>query len=186
MCRLLFLDVDGVLNRTGHPEDTGEIRPEKLALLKRITDVTQATIVLSSAWRRTAGGGAQHVFEVLRSAGIPAAFCGQTIELQRTDEKADDDINDIRALRAQEICSWLGFAAAGRRFEDHQEGVLQGIQLVDYRLLDGLVTCQEIGFSKFLEHYPVASQSIPVQFQGRDSFSWRYSNIFQVVWWPAQ
>jgi HAD domain in Swiss Army Knife RNA repair proteins len=49
-CKVLFLDFDGVLN-TYASHDTLVIEPTKVARLNRITDVTGAEIVVSSAWR---------------------------------------------------------------------------------------------------------------------------------------
>lgn len=46
--KVIFLDVDGVLNFLGSEE---QILAEKVTLLKKIVDKTQAQIVLSSDWR---------------------------------------------------------------------------------------------------------------------------------------
>ena len=52
--KVIFLDVDGVLNYSGCKVKCGKawgIQPEKVALLKQIVDATDAKIVLSSTWR---------------------------------------------------------------------------------------------------------------------------------------
>lgn len=46
--KVIFLDVDGVLNFSGSEE---KVLEEKITLLKKIVDETQAQIVLSSDWR---------------------------------------------------------------------------------------------------------------------------------------
>ena len=57
MRKIIFLDIDGVLNSMDYFEQTKdckgytEINPEKAKLLKEIVDRTGAQIVLSSTWR---------------------------------------------------------------------------------------------------------------------------------------
>lgn len=57
MIKIIFLDVDGVLNSMDWFEKTNgckghtEINPEKVKLLKEIVDRTGAEIVLSSTWK---------------------------------------------------------------------------------------------------------------------------------------
>lgn len=57
MRKIVFLDIDGVLNsmdyfgRTKDCKGYTEINPEKVKLLKEIIDRTGAEIVLSSTWR---------------------------------------------------------------------------------------------------------------------------------------
>jgi HAD domain in Swiss Army Knife RNA repair proteins len=71
--RVLFLDIDGVLNRTGfQPQDSGELRswiePE---LAARLTDVLKragAAVVMSSDWRLNRERDA--LAEELHAAGV--------------------------------------------------------------------------------------------------------------------
>eukprot|EP01084_Bolivina_argentea_P173988 301382_1 len=49
--KLLFLDVDGVLNSMDSCRQNTEIQDNKLLLLKKIIDATDAKIVVSSSWR---------------------------------------------------------------------------------------------------------------------------------------
>lgn len=53
--KVLFLDFDGVLNSERYVRRCGRygviIDPERLALLKKITDATDAVIVLTTSWR---------------------------------------------------------------------------------------------------------------------------------------
>ena len=60
--KIIFLDIDGVLNSIGWVERTKgtayedkEIDPSKVRLLKQIIDKTDAKIVLSSTWREVDG-----------------------------------------------------------------------------------------------------------------------------------
>lgn len=51
--KVIFLDIDGVLNVEEESFKTGVIiDPEKVKLLKRIVDETGADIILSSSWKR--------------------------------------------------------------------------------------------------------------------------------------
>lgn len=60
MRKIIFLDIDGVLNSIDYFAQTEgckgytEINPEKVKLLKEIVDRTGAEIVLSSTWRNLA------------------------------------------------------------------------------------------------------------------------------------
>lgn len=60
MRKIVFLDIDGVLNsadyfdQTKHCKGYSEINPEKVKLLKEIVDRTGSEIVLSSTWRNLA------------------------------------------------------------------------------------------------------------------------------------
>lgn len=53
--KVVFLDFDGVLNSEKYVKTCGEygviIDPTKMALLKQITDATDAKIILSTSWR---------------------------------------------------------------------------------------------------------------------------------------
>lgn len=60
--KVIFLDVDGVLNcigwlkqNDGKPYDKNSIDPSRVELLKEIIDKTGAKIVLSSTWRNVCG-----------------------------------------------------------------------------------------------------------------------------------
>jgi hypothetical protein len=77
----LFLDIDGVLNRTGYrPSESVGLRswiePELAARLSQLVRTIDAAIVLSSDWRR----GREHaqLADELRSAGIDGNLLGVT------------------------------------------------------------------------------------------------------------
>ena len=79
--RLLFLDIDGVLNRTGYrPVESLGLRswiePELAARLSRLVRTIDAVIVLISDWRR--GRDLGHLADELRSAGIDGRLLGTT------------------------------------------------------------------------------------------------------------
>lgn len=79
--RILFLDIDGVLNRTGYrPDESVDLRswiePEfaaRLCLLLRELDVS---IVLASDWR--VGRNLNHLASELRAAGVDGTLLGAT------------------------------------------------------------------------------------------------------------
>jgi len=69
---MVFLDIDGVLNRTGYrPVESLGLRswiePEPAARLSRLVRTLNAVIVLISDWRR--GRDLAHLADELRSAG---------------------------------------------------------------------------------------------------------------------
>jgi hypothetical protein len=79
--RVIFLDIDGVLNRTGyHPaESTGLrswIEPELASRLSAVIDATSASIVLSSDWR--VGRELDVLQHELAAAGVIGVLHGVT------------------------------------------------------------------------------------------------------------
>lgn len=82
--RVLFLDVDGVLNRTGFQPDESLglrswIEPELAERLCDVLRATRAQVVMSSDWRLERELDALR--DELRAAGIDAALIGATPEL---------------------------------------------------------------------------------------------------------
>lgn len=71
--RVLFLDIDGVLNHRAVfvPGDVAPICPVALARLKALIERTGATIVVSSTWRR-GDLETDRFIRKLRSVGILA------------------------------------------------------------------------------------------------------------------
>jgi len=83
--RVLFLDVDGVLNRAGfQPDETVGLRswiePELARRLCGVLSATRADLVLSSDWRLDSE--LDELRDELRAAGIDAALIGATPELE--------------------------------------------------------------------------------------------------------
>jgi len=79
--RILFLDIDGVLNRTGfRPAESVGLRSWiEPALARRVCSViaaVDAVVVLSSDWRR--GRELQHLREELAEAGVVCSLIGTT------------------------------------------------------------------------------------------------------------
>lgn len=79
--RVLFLDVDGVLNRTGfHPGTSVGLRswiePELAQRLSGVVRATGAEIVLSSDWRR--GRELLELRDELHAAGVEGSLLGET------------------------------------------------------------------------------------------------------------
>lgn len=91
MRKLLFLDVDGVLNGFVDLWDEPPIGADKVARLKRIVDEFGCDVVLSSSWR---------VFSHLRRELVPV-LSEAGIEL------VGDTPDLIRCSRGHEIKSWV-------------------------------------------------------------------------------
>lgn len=94
--RVLFLDIDGVLNRTGYRPATSLglrswIEPELAARLDDVVRAIGATLVMSSDWRR--GRDLAVLRAELAAAGISAALRDVTPELA--------------GPRWREIAAWL-------------------------------------------------------------------------------
>lgn len=120
--RIVFLDIDGVLNSSQWWRDKDsvpwvdcQIDPRAVDLLNRIAPPETTRIVVSSAWRLM---GRQSVTDVLRRVGVKARVVGVTPDLVR--------LGDCR--RGTEIATWL--AEHGERIsayvvidDDHDAGI---------------------------------------------------------------
>ncbi len=78
---ILFLDIDGVLNRTGYkPRESVGLRswiePELAQRLCTVLSTTGAEIVLASDWRR--GRELDHLRNELHAAGVEGLLIGTT------------------------------------------------------------------------------------------------------------
>ena len=95
--KIIFLDIDGVLNSELHVHEMGEawdgnqIDPKTVIRLNKITDATNARIVVSSSWRVC--HSLEELRFILKAAGISAEIIGVTPIL--------------RSDRANEIWEWL-------------------------------------------------------------------------------
>jgi hypothetical protein len=79
--RVLFLDIDGVLNRTAYRPDKSHglrswIEPELAARLSYVLRAIDAQIVLASDWRT--GRELAHLADELRVAGVEGTLVGVT------------------------------------------------------------------------------------------------------------
>lgn len=109
--KVIFLDVDGVLNERNTPTRTKThmifIDEEKLFRLKRIVDATDAKIVLSSTWRYDRDD---------------ARYNGDFLELQEAFRSVGLDfysytpVDAIGIRRGMEIRAWLGLHPEVDRF----------------------------------------------------------------------
>lgn len=96
--RIIFLDIDGVLNNQGcfEGQQLDPIDPNALKLLNRLVIDTDACIVISSSWRI---GNTLHWLQImLEKAGFdfPERIIGATIEIIGRNK-----------TRGQEIAMWL-------------------------------------------------------------------------------
>lgn len=69
--RILFLDVDGVLNSAtffaeNPPMPVTSVDPRAVRRIRRVVEATGALVVLSSSWRKQ-----PELVDVLRTAGVP-------------------------------------------------------------------------------------------------------------------
>lgn len=147
--RVLFLDVDGVLNRAGyHPGVSVGLRswiePELAAQLSWVLRITRARVVLSSDWRL--GRELHELHHELVAAGVEGALIGTTPALRG-------------AARWREIRAWM---------EEH------GVAEQDVVIVDD---CHDMGplAARFVRASPLcgldahAAEAIVALFQGRDA-----------------
>lgn len=106
MSRVIFLDIDGVLNsaeyhRERHVRGTKPLDPLAIQRLNRLTDRTGACIVISSSWRQW---GFIYCRAMLKAANVTGRIVSCTPIL------ADEVTNGIAAWvpRGREIMAWLG------------------------------------------------------------------------------
>lgn len=108
--KVIFLDVDGVLNRFQEKNGAGSIGGEHVELLKELAESTGAKVVLSSGWRFSFDGDmkpmteeARHLNDMLRAHGVNL--------YAKTPDLGTDEIKKARAfsaVKAKEIKVWLG------------------------------------------------------------------------------
>lgn len=103
---VLFLDVDGVLNRCGNLHD---IEQDKVSLLRSIVMATGCSVVVSSTWRRSERTLGRLV-KVLREGGV--SLLDSTPCLDRV--AADGSY--VVTERGEEIQAWLDAHLGVTRF----------------------------------------------------------------------
>ena len=86
--KLIFLDIDGVLNviPQGHDDFGGIFHPEFIENLKHIIEETDAKIVVSSSWRH---GGLQRMLDMWKFRSLPGEVIGVTVDLWRRVKSTD-------------------------------------------------------------------------------------------------
>lgn len=90
--RVLFLDIDGVLNNAASLAEGIHLLPEKVLLVRRVCEETGAEVVISSSWRII------YDLQVLRELIYRAG--GRGI-------KINDVTPNISNFRGHEIKEWL-------------------------------------------------------------------------------
>ncbi len=104
--KIIFLDVDGVLNSVAFWTSPRYIRgrhaidAEAVVLLNRLTDRTGARLVVSSTWRKR---GARAMRQTLRDVGITAPMLGITPDLSHRERGP----LWVATERGTEIQAWL-------------------------------------------------------------------------------
>ena len=98
--KVVFLDIDGVLNSTGFllearkksffEKDVDEIDPTRVALLNKIVEQTGAVIVISSSWRNILC--LADLRELLRRRGFTGKVISQTPSLNFPGRVRGDEI----------------------------------------------------------------------------------------------
>ena len=102
---IIFLDIDGVLNRTKHATHI-RLDPELVARLKRVVETTNATIVLSTFWRYFH----EYIAYILDRHGIAASrIIGRTPGTNDTTTMLGRHADNEHeyTCRAEEIKAWL-------------------------------------------------------------------------------
>lgn len=116
---IIFLDIDGVLNRTKHATHI-RLDDDLVELLKKLVDRTGASIVLTTFWRHFR----EYIAYVLDRHGIPASLIiGSTpgrghLKINNSENVEDVNADDVMlgrtaedeaeyTCRAEEIRAWL-------------------------------------------------------------------------------
>jgi hypothetical protein len=120
--KIIFLDIDGVLNKIGSPTVGGiyDIDLIFLPILKKIIESTNSEIVLSSTWRKT-DKNKKRVEEVLGQFGLKIKDC---TEIFLKNKKFSQ-----RVERKEEIQEWLDRHPAVKKFaiiDDDPDACIDG------------------------------------------------------------
>ena len=120
--RIIFLDIDGVLNNSmdsdrhiGEDDAKGRLySPRCVELLNKLTCRSGAKIVVSSTWRM--GRSFEEMASVLKHIGVEGEMIGMT-----------DVLNDMDTFRGNEILKWI---------KDNPDIVGDNYLFRDYVILD--------------------------------------------------
>ncbi len=116
MNKVIFLDIDGVLNTkwwyTQMDRNTPKDKygyafdPKSVANLKRILDETGAEIVISSSWKSL---GLSELEEMWQDRGLPGKLIGITPNTVSDELLLDADLDhmELFSIRGMEIKEWL-------------------------------------------------------------------------------
>ena len=110
---VLFLDIDGVLNRTRHATHI-RLDDDLVDRLKAVVEQTQCEIVLSTFWRHFQ----EYITYILNRHGIPASHVvGRTPGVSGASSLSNDPADAAQyANRAAEIRAWLDAHPGTTRF----------------------------------------------------------------------
>lgn len=108
--KIIFLDIDGVLNsqHTDYGDRRDRLDSSAIAHLNTVVQQTGARIVLTSDWRRYYG--LPRCIELVCTAGLSAEIIDATPNLERrmTLEEDDFDVTEyFERLRRSEIEAWI-------------------------------------------------------------------------------
>lgn len=116
MRKVVFLDIDGVLNtkwwytqmdrNTPRDKYGYAFDPKAVACLRRIVEETEASIVISSSWKSF---GFSELEEMWKDRGLPGKIIGITPNSVSDELLLDADIDSIELfhIRGEEIKEWL-------------------------------------------------------------------------------
>ena len=124
--KVVFLDIDGVLNNVASAAEGIDILPEKVILVRRLCQVTGASIVLSSSWRILFD--IEFLRDLLYHTGLRQRWAGdKPVEVIGVTPRLDQ-------IRGIEIQKWL---------DDHQ--------VTDYVIIDDDSDMLEIQMVNFIK-----------------------------------
>ena len=103
ICSVLFLDVDGVLNRCG--KSNQGLMTDKCDLLAHVCRMTGCKVVVSSTWRKYPHLMADRLLPMFRARGIECI--GQTPEMVSEPKLLDQSMIYTAKPRHMEITAWL-------------------------------------------------------------------------------
>lgn len=143
--RVLFLDIDGVLNHHGVYQECSKrkgktipcdwVDPTRVALLNEICERTGAVVVISSSWREYLGGWPT-VQEVLVQRGFTGQVVDHTIMLRDRMR-----LNWLSGTRWDEINYWLTWHPEVTQWVVLEDALIDGIppeRLIHTNLTTGL------------------------------------------------